>query len=282
VGNLKILPQYFKQLLKVYRRNFIYLLKKTILNFYFQLTKTEYLIENINSVLEKYNTCMTYFVAGYVLEGHPERVNIFKNSAHIALPHGYKHFNLRELNVNQAIYEIKKSKQVFEKNNLESWCFRAPYAVNSISHNGKVKFYEVLKEVGFPCSSSEFQEKPPWKPVDQIIPEFVIARPSDDLLIDKLGIWDAKLIAKHFIKSIRSTKGSIIIFDMHPIRMGQKRFLVALDTICKFVQKDSNSVLIEFKKAVESYKNDQNKNFVCITGDIDTWSYIDYIRRLKK
>lgn len=281
MGNLNILPQYFKQLLKVYRRDFIYLLKKTILNFFFQLTKTEDLIKNINSVLEKCNTHMTYFVAGYILEGHPERVNLFKNSVHIALPHGYKHFNLQELKVSQAIHEIKKSKQTFEKNNLESWCFRAPYAVNSISNLGKIKFYKVLKEMGFSCSSSEFQEKPPWKPINQIVPEFVIARPSDDLLIDKLGIWDAKVIAKHFIKSIRSTKGSIIIFDMHPLRMGQKRFLVALDAICKFVLKDSNSVLIGFKKAVESYRKDQKENFVCITGDIDTWSYIDYFRRLK-
>lgn len=224
---------------------------------------------------------MTYFVAGYLLEGHPERVNLFKDSVHIALPHGYKHFNLQELKISQAMNEIKKSKQIFDKNNLESWCFRAPYAVNSINHLGKSKFYEILKEIGFSCSSSEFQEKPPWKPIKYAVPEFVMARPSDDLLIDKLGIWDTKLIAKYFIKSIRDTKGSIIVFDMHPIRMGQKKFINALDTICKFVNKDSNSILIGFKEAVESYEKDQTKNFVCITGDIDTWSYIDYIRRLK-
>lgn len=224
---------------------------------------------------------MTYFVAGYILDGHPERVKLFKNSAHIALPHGYKHFNLQELTVPQAIEEIKKSKQTFDYNNLESWCFRAPYAVNSINRLGKAKFYEILKEMGFSCSSSEFQENPPWRPIDQTVPEYVMARPSDDLLIDKLGIWDAKLIAKHFIKSIRGTKGSLIIFDMHPIRMGQKKFIIALDAICKFVDKDSNSNLIEFKKAVESYRKGQEKNFVCITGDIDTWSYFDYIRRLK-
>ncbi|MFX1414068.1 MAG: polysaccharide deacetylase family protein [Promethearchaeota archaeon] len=257
------------------------MLKKIILNFFFQLTKTEYLIENINSVLEKYNSYMTYFVTGYILEGHPERVNLFKNSPHIALPHGYKHFNLQELTVPQAIQEIKKSKQTFDDNHLESWCFRAPYAVNSISSLGTAKFYEILKEMGFLCSSSEFQENPPWKPVNQFIPEYVMARPSDDQLIDKMGIWDAKLIAKHFIKSICSTKGSIIIFDMHPIRMGQKKFIIALDAICKFVERDSKSILIGFKEAVESYRKEQEKNFVCITGDIDTWSYFDYIRRLK-
>ncbi|MFX0033309.1 MAG: polysaccharide deacetylase family protein [Promethearchaeota archaeon] len=279
---MPIIPQYFKQLLKVYRRNIFYLLKKTVLNFFFQLTKMEYLINNINSVLEKYNSHMTYFVAAYILEGHPDRVAIFRNSKNIALPHGYKHFNLQELTVNQAIQEIRRSKEIFERSNLESWCFRAPYAMNSISNLGKSKFYEVLKEIGFSHSSSEFQEDPPWKPINQVVPEFVMARPSDDLLIDLLGIWNPRVITKHFIKSIRKTKGSIIIFDMHPIRMGQKKFIVALDAICKFVNKDANSILIEFKKAVETYRKDQKENFVCITGDIDTWSYIDYIRRLRK
>jgi hypothetical protein len=64
--------------------------------------------------------------------------------------------------------------------------------------------------------------------------------------------------------------------------MGQKKFIVALDVICKFVKKDANSILIGFKKAIETYRKEQKENFVCITGDIDTWSYTDYIRRLKK
>ncbi len=242
----------------------------------------EDLISNINSVLEKYNSYMTYFVAAYTLEWHPERVDIFKSSKHIALPHGYKHLNLSELSASQAIQEIVKSKQIFEKNDLDSWCFRAPYAINSINNLGKDKFYQTLNEMNFRCSSSEFQEDSPWKPIQRKVPEFVIARPSDDLLIDKLGIWDAKIIAKHCIRSILKTKGSLIIFDMHPIRMGQKRFIPALDAICKFVKNDSESILIDFKKAINSYREEQKENFVCITGDIDTWTYFDYLRRLKK
>jgi len=278
---LNILPQYIKQLLKVYRRSFFYLIKKTILNFYFQLTRMEELISNLNSILEKHNTCMTYFVAAYTLEFHPERVNLFRNSKHIALPHGYKHLNLGKLSISQAKHEIIKSKNIFEKNYLESWCFRAPYAENSINNLGKEKFYQILNEMNFECSSSEFQDYPPWKPIQREVTEFVMARPSDDQLIDKLGIWDPKTIAKQCIKSILNTKGSIIIFDMHPIRMGQKRFINALDAICKFVNKDSNSVLIDFKSAIHSYNKDQKKNFVCFTGDIDTWTYFDYIKRLK-
>ena len=240
----------------------------------------EELISNMNNVLEKYHSYMTYFVAAYILEGYFERVALFKNSKHIALPHGYKHLILRVLSTSQAIREIARSKQIFEKNNLESWCFRAPYATNSISNLGKDKFYHALKKMNFQCSSSEFQDNPPWKPIQREIPEFVIGRPSDDLLIDKLGIWDAKIIAKLCIKSILKTKGSLIIFDMHPIRMGQKKFITALDAICKFVSNDSNSILIDFKKAINTYREDQKENFVCITGDIDTWTYFDYLRRL--
>jgi hypothetical protein len=279
---LNILPQYIKQLLNVYRANFLYLIKKTILNFYFQLTKMDQLIKNMNSILEENNSFMTYFIAAYTLDGHPERVEVFKNSKHIALPHGYKHFNLRELSESQAIQEIRKSKHTFEKYHLESWCFRAPYAVNSIGNHGKETFYQILYEMNFRCSSSEFQEDPPWRPQEYKIPEFVMARPSDDMLIDRLGIWDPKIIAKRCIKSILNTKGSIIIFDMHPIRMGQKKFLSALNAICKFVNKDANSVLLDFKTAISSYREGQKENFVCITGDIDTWTYFDYLRRLKK
>ena len=278
---LNFIPQYIKQLLKIYKKNFRYLIKKSFLNFYFQTTRMEELINNSNTVLEQNNSYMTYFVAAYLFEGYPERVKIFKDSKHIALPHGYKHFNLREVSLSQAIREISKSKQIFERNNLESWCFRAPYATNSISNLGKDMFYQILNEMNFQYSSSEFQENPPWKPIQRRIPEFVIARPSDDLLIDKMGIWDVKLIAKLCIKSILNTKGSLIIFDMHPIRMGQKKFIPALNAICKFVNNDSNSILIDFKKAIRSYEEDQKENFVCITGDIDTWIFFDYFRRLK-
>lgn len=279
---MRIIPQYIKQLLIVYRRNFFYLMKKTILNFFFQLTKMENLIFNMNFILEKHNSFMTYFVAAYLLEGHPKRVEIFQNSKNIALPHGFMHLNLKELTVHEAIKEIVKSKKIFKKYNLESWCFRAPYAVNLINDLGMDKFYQVLNEAKFLCSTSEFKEDPPWEPIQRRITEYVIARPSDDLLIDKLGIWDPKVIAKEFIKSIRKVKGSLIIFDMHPLRMGQKKFINALDAICRFVNNDPNSILIDFKNAINSYEEGQEKNLVCITGDIDTWTYFDYIRRLKK
>ena len=48
-------------------------MKKTVLNFYFQLTPMEDLIKNMNSVLEQNNSHMTYFIASYLLEEHPER-----------------------------------------------------------------------------------------------------------------------------------------------------------------------------------------------------------------
>jgi len=256
-------------------------MKKTVLNFYFQLTTMEDLIKNMNSVLEQNNSYMTYFIASYLLEDHPERVAIFKNSKHLALPHGYKHFNLRECSENLALREIVKAKEIFEASGLESWCFRAPYARNTFSNLGKNKFYQVLYETGYNCSSSELKNSPPWKLINYKIPEFVIGGPRDDQIIDKSGIWDVKIIAKKFIRLILNTKGSLLIFDMHPIRMGQKRFLPALDAICKFANKDPNSILIDFKTAVNSYEEGQNENFICITGDIDTWTYFDYIKRLK-
>ena len=278
---LSVNLQYIKQLFSVYKRNFFYLMKKTVLNFYFQLTTMEDLINNMNSVLEQNDSYMTYFIASYLLEDHPERVAIFKNSKHLGLPHGYKHFNLRECSENLALREIVKAKEIFEDSGLESWCFRAPYTVNIFSNLGKNKFYQVLHEIGYNCSSSTFQGSPPWKPINHKIPEFAIGKPIDDQIIDKLGIWDVKIIAKKFIRSILNNKGSLIIFDMHPIRMGQKSFLPALDAICKFANKDPNSILIDFKTAVNSYEEDQNENFICITGDIDTWTYFDYIKRLK-
>lgn len=278
---LSVNIQYIKQLFSVYKRNLSYLMKKTVLNFYFQLTPMEDLINNMNSVLEQNDSYMTYFIASYLLEDHPERAAIFKNSKHLGLPHGYKHFNLRECSENLALREIVKAKEIFEVYGLDSWCFRAPYTVNTFSNLGKNKFYQVLNETGYNCSSSTFQGSLPWKPINHTIPEFAIGKPIDDQIIDKLGIWDVKIIAKKFIRSILNTKGSLIIFDMHPIRMGQKRFLPALDAICKFANKDSNSILLDFKTAVNSYEEDQNENFICITGDIDTWTYFDYIKRLK-
>ncbi|MHA1672541.1 MAG: polysaccharide deacetylase family protein [Promethearchaeota archaeon] len=273
--------QYIKQLLSVYRRDVFYLLKKTVLNFYLQLTPTEMLVNNMNTILEKHGSTMTYFIASYLLEDHPERAAFFKGSKHLGLPHGYRHFNLKECSEEQGLREIVKAKKIFNAAGLDSWCFRAPYAENRFGNQGKAKFYQVLHDAGYECSSSEFQESPPWKPIKRKIPEFVMGRPSDDQLIDVQGIWDVKIFAKKVIRSIRRTRGSLIIFDMHPLRMGQKRLLPALDAICEYAEKDPHSTLIDFKTAVQSYKEGQTKNFICITGDIDTWTYLDYIKRLK-
>jgi len=91
-----------------------------------------------------------------------------------------------------------KAKEIFEASGLESWCFRAPYAINTFSNLGKNRFYQVLHETGYNCSSSELKNSPPWKLINYKIPEFVIGGPRDDQIIDKSGIWDVKIIAKKF------------------------------------------------------------------------------------
>ena len=81
-----------------------------------------------------------------------------------------------------------------------------------------------------------------------------------------------------------SEKGGVIMFDLHPIRIGQSKYVDALKDVVEY-GKELNGWFPTVTEAVNywsehgSWKHDAS--FCCLlTGDIDNFSFFDYLQRL--
>jgi hypothetical protein len=108
---------------------------------------------------------------------------------------------------------------------------------------------------------------------------------SDDLMIDKMGMG-SQAVTKTLNKAIleASGKGGVIMFDLHPIRMGQPEFAGCLRDVTEYAQGlgawcTTPSEAIKYWDKHKRWKSDSSFCML-LTGDIDNWAFSDYLRRV--
>ena len=93
---------------------------------------------DILDLLKKYQQKATFFVVGKRAERYPEIIKRIVSEGHELGNHTYSHYNLRELNYNKTLEEIKKTQQILTdivgEANSPKW-FRSPYGITT----GKAK-----------------------------------------------------------------------------------------------------------------------------------------------
>lgn len=273
----------FKRLLG-YRKNIPLLLKKISNYLSFHSEDMASLIGRMNELFNKNDAKMTYFISTFLIEQKPSIISAFGN--HDFGPHGHYHLNVSQVGKRAARRDMKNSVDVFKKYKQDPWVYRAPYARYKIGNDPNL-FFEIEKELGILYDSSINIGSPPWeRPIKPIKHECgVITIPligvSDDYLIDNQGIFDSKVLVKRFYQAVLQGRKGIIVFDMHPIRMGQKRFINVIDVLMKKIQETRDFRIISLRDAFDEFeKKDQNETLVSFTGDIDNLSMFDYVRRL--
>jgi hypothetical protein len=88
---------------------------------------------------------------------------------------------------------------------------------------------------------------------------------------------------KRIIKRV-SENGGVVMFDLHPIRIGQPKYIDALRNVVEYGT-ELNGWFPTVTEAVNYWsKHSRWKHdapFCCLlTGDIDNFSFIDYMQRL--
>ena len=94
-------------------------------------------------------------------------------------------------------------------------------------------------------------------------------------------------MGKIFCKILDHTraKGGVVMFDLHPIRIGQKRYIKSLETLVKHGNDIGGwfptvSEAVEYWNKNKKWKEDR-KFCVLLTGDIDNFVFLrDYLSRL--
>jgi hypothetical protein len=88
---------------------------------------------------------------------------------------------------------------------------------------------------------------------------------------------------KQVLKGI-SEKGGIVMFDLHPIRIGQPKYIDVLSSLVEYGTElngwfPSVTEAVNYWREHSKWKHDAP--FCCLlTGDIDNFSFFDYLQRL--
>ena len=237
----------------------------------------------MNEIFDKYDQKMTYFISTYLIELDPSIFDTFAD--HDFGPHGHLHLDYTLVDKHHAIEDIYKSVNIFRENNKDPWISRAPYALYHIGKDPDLLF-KVEKKLNIPFDSSINIKLPPWgdrtRPVKH--PNGVVTIPligiSDDYLIDNRGLSNQNVILKEFSKGLDHGKGGLLVYDMHPIRMGQKLYKNILQKLIELINNRKNVRITSMRDSVKEFENkDPEETIVSFSGDIDNLSILDYFRR---
>lgn len=239
-------------------------------------------------VLDKYDSNFTFPLTASSGLHHPDMVEILKDSGNEIAVHGFKHIRYDFLPAEKQLEDLSQAVKVFKEMKIPFSGHRTPYnQYNSVTENLVEKYgFKWDGGIGYRKEHQEKNEmfkhtlKNGKKSSFTCIPLSIW---SDDYMIDYL-FFNATQIAKKLIKSVKKAKevNGVVMFDLHPIRIGQKNYLPSVDAILDYCRKHDIWVP-NVSEAVEywnKHKKWKGADACCLlTGDIDNFTFWDYLRR---
>ena len=274
--------------LRTRRGNKIFL--QALKMFYFHLTPFSVLLQRICDVLEKYDAKFTFPLVASTAQSNPTLVKWLKSTSHEIAIHGYKHVRYPFLSTKHQFLEIKKAIQVFEEYKIPFKGFRAPYNMYSETT------IEMIEKFGFEWDAG-IGYRPDYRNEHKFFKILLkggkkssytcipLCEWSDDRMIDDYKLSSEKMakIMIYYLEKARKVNG-LIMYDLHPIRIGQNKYIQSLEQLLSHATK-VNAWVPTITEAVAYWsKNHQWKDSasVCclLTGDIDNFTFYDYMRRI--
>ena len=247
------------------------------------------LLQNIFTVMERHQTKFTFPTTASVALKNAELTRTILRSGHEVAVHGFNHVNYSYVTEQQQDNDIKSALEAYKKLDIPVCGFRAPYDVYTEASPRLLEKHGLLWDIGIGYN-------PKYREGNSIfrvqvgdhqssfvcIPLNVL---SDDHMIDIQGLSVPQMekSLKHAIKGA-SEKGGVIMFDLHPIRIGQPKYIRVLNTVVRYGT-ELNGWFPTVTEAVNYWskhgKWKDDAQFCCLlTGDIDNFSFFDYLQRL--
>ena len=264
------------------------MLSQAIRMYQFHRIPFEKIVGNILDVTRKHEASFTFPTVASVATQKPELLRTAVDAGCEIAVHGYKHLKYPLVSAASQERDVKKALETYSKLKIPISGFRAPY--NAYDENT----LKILEKVGFlwdggigysPQNSvrTDFFRVP----IDGRNSTFTcipLSRLSDDLLIDDCAFTSKQTAAalKGALDEAHRLR-SVVMFDLHPIRIGHPRYVAALDWMISY----GKSIGGWFPTVTEAVKfrrgNDDwgRFEFCCLlTGDIDNFYFRDYLKRL--
>jgi peptidoglycan/xylan/chitin deacetylase (PgdA/CDA1 family) len=247
------------------------------------------LLENMFNVLEPYQAKFTFPVIASVAAENPELTRSIMRHGHEVAVHGFKHVNYAYITERQQDNDIRYAIDEFKVLKIPVFGFRAPYNVYTEGTPKLVEKHGFLWDIGIGYNPKYRRGNSMFRvQIDDHESGFVcvpLNRWSDDYMTDIRGfsVNQMKETLKQVIKGA-SEKGGVVMFDLHPIRIGQPKYVEVLDRLVEYGAElngwfPSVTEAVNYWREHRKWKHDAQ--FCCLlSGDIDNFSFFDYLQRL--
>ena len=247
------------------------------------------MLENIFEVTERYGAKFTFPITASAALRKPELIRMIAKSRHEIAVHGFKHVNYRYLKEREQEADIKKCILTFGKMGIEIFGFRAPYNAYAECTPKILEKFNFLWDGGIGYSPKYSELQVPFRiQIGNRESSFIcipLSKWSDDMMIDKYRLrnWQMIKILKNVLRRVKRKRG-LIMFDLHPIRIGQSKHIDVLEQLLEYGT-EIGGWFPTVTEAVEYWCEHGewrgNASFCCLlTGDIDNFTFKDYLLRL--
>ncbi len=262
---------------------------QTVKMFRFHITPFSQLLQKILDSLDEYDAKFTFPLVAAMAQSHPALVEWLRSFPHEIAIHGYKHIKYPFLSPKQQVHEFKRAIKIFKEFKIPFKGFRAPY--NAYSETT----IESVEKFGFKWDGGigyrleyryghEFFNVPLRNGKKSSYTCIPLCEWTDDRMIDKYRLSSEKMaqILIFHLEKARKVNG-LVMYDLHPIRIGQKKYIQSLRMLLIHARK-IGAWVPTVSEAVDYWSKHQrwkgNAPVCCLlTGDIDNFTFFDYMRR---
>ncbi len=252
-------------------------------------TSFDEILENVFAALEPSDAKFAFPTVASVARMKPELARSIEREGHEVASHGYNHVRYPMLSEAGRERDLALSLQTYRKLGIDISGFRAPYDRYTEDMPRIIDKNGLLWDGGFGYQE-EHREKTHFFRVESesgsldttFIPLNIL---SDDLMIDGRG-WGRKEVTAALKTQVKKTasSGGVVMFDLHPIRMGQKEYAPCLGELAEYAQEMGGWIptpreAVTYWSKHKRWKSDHGFCLL-LTGDIDNWVFSDYLRRM--
>jgi peptidoglycan/xylan/chitin deacetylase (PgdA/CDA1 family) len=255
----------------------------------FHKTPFEQIIDNILNVVSKYGASYTFPTVASTAAQKPDLLRKIIDAKSEIAAHGYQHVKYPLISAEDQNTDVTRAVASFRKMRIPIKGFRAPYNAYDSNTPAIIEKHGFLWDAGIGYSK-ENRSKTDFFKLSQSGRElnFVcipLNELSDDLMIDELQ-YSANEMVRHLTKALDGAKkaGGVIMFDLHPIRIGQPEYVNVLDRLVSYGTNIGGwfPTVSEAVKAKASGRSWNGRDFCCLlTGDVDNFHFGDYLKRLR-
>ena len=251
-------------------------------------TPFEHLIDNILEVMQKRGASFTFPTVASVGLQKPELLHKIVRSRSEIAAHGYEHLKYPLISAKSQEVDVVRALRTFQRMGIQIRGFRAPYNAYDKNTPKIIDRLGLLWDGGISHSEENRVKTDLFRvKIDGRDSSFVcvpLNEWSDDGMIDERNYSNGQIleVLKYAVDRAKRSKG-IVMFDLHPIRMGQKDHVGVLDELVSY-GKNAGGWFPTVSEAVDRrlrHGDWAGLEFCCLlTGDIDNFYFRDYLRRL--